>query len=157
MNKDSIMTDFMESFYELNRCMNMYENLPHTYGTDDMLYMAEAHLVKEISELDNCTATDLAVRTGKTKSAISQLVNKLIKKSIVYRKQSERGGNEYDLFLTDKGRQIAEYHEELDKTGYRMILDALGGLTDDEMRFCIKVNQAVAAQNIQAIRNRTAN
>jgi DNA-binding MarR family transcriptional regulator len=73
----------MESLYEVSRYINLYQSQPRTYGTEDVLYMAETHLIQIIGKIGKTTITELAKKTHKTKSAISQTVDKLNAKDIV--------------------------------------------------------------------------
>lgn len=70
----------MESVYEISRNTTAYESIPRKYGTDDELYMVEAHTINLIREKVKTNTSELATLTHKTKGAISQMIDKLIKK-----------------------------------------------------------------------------
>ena len=151
MKREKKMEILMESFYNLNRCMNAYESLPRTYGTGDILYMAEAHMIEMIGRLGRITTTELAEKTEKTKSAISQIINKLWKKGIVQREKNPESAKEIFISLTDKGRVIEGFHSDFDKEAFKRILtEKLSSISDEEMDICIKVNNIMAKDNFEA-------
>ncbi len=48
MTRDEVFFELMESIYEVSRITSIYESIPRKYGTDDELYMVEAHTINLI-------------------------------------------------------------------------------------------------------------
>ncbi len=76
------------------------------YGTDDLLYSAEVHMIEMIGSYEKNTTTKLAEKLGITKGAVSQITRKLLEKNLIEKIPS----NEIFISLTDKGRIVYSYH-----------------------------------------------
>lgn len=125
MNREEIFHDLMETIYELSRKIHSYESIPRKYGTEDELYMVEAHTINLIGDHSQTTTSELANLTHKTKGAISQMIDKLIKKDLVTKFKNPNDNREIIIELTKKGEKVYEFHKELDKKEYSFLLDNL--------------------------------
>lgn len=67
MEREQIFDEFMEILYKVSREVHAYDSIPRKYGTDDLLYMVEAHTIKLIGKNEFIGVTDIANITGKTK------------------------------------------------------------------------------------------
>ncbi len=152
MRREEKIVELMESIYELSNYINLYQSQPRTYGTEDILYMAETHLVQIIGKVGQTTITELAKKTHKTKSAISQTIDKLNAKDIVAKGKNPNDNKEIFVFLTQKGERINRFHSALDEKAYRAILNLLDDFELEDFDKCIKVNKIVTNENIKAIR-----
>ncbi len=74
-----IFAGIMESLYTFERILNSYQNTPRTYGTKELLYMTEAHVIKEIGDNPGLNLNELAEQTYRTKSAMSTMLKGLVK------------------------------------------------------------------------------
>ncbi|QOS97323.1 winged helix DNA-binding protein [Brevibacterium sp. JNUCC-42] len=136
MTREDIFYQLIESIYDVSRSTSLYESVPRTYGTDDELYMVEAHTINLIGEKVHTNTSELAKLTNKTKSAISQMVDKLLKKDLVLKNKNPTNSRETIIELSEKGKQAYQYHKELDKTEYALILDRLDQYsTEDFIKF----------------------
>ncbi len=132
MEKNELIYSIMEMFYEISREISEYESIPHQYGTEDEIYMVEAHTINLIGENSNITISELAMITNKTKGAISQMVEKLINKEIVFKVKDELDQRRVFLNLTEKGINIYNYHKALDEKEYSKIISKLDQYTNQE-------------------------
>ena len=111
-------SELMDHIYELVDVSSQYQKFPKNYGTEDLLYMAEVHLLQQIAKNDGITVTQLAQIRGKSSSSISQLVNKLVRKGMICREAIPNDKKRFKLRLTEKGEIVNTYHEKYDKGYY---------------------------------------
>lgn len=135
-----------ESFYELMNIINeastkiaAYEKTPRTYGTDDLLYVAEAHLIDTIGKDEFLTATDIAKKTYKTKGAVGQTIEKLLKKDLVYKVPDVKDTRRHILKLTEKGKTVFEHHRLKDETIYGDHLKNLNEYSKEDFEKSIQI------------------
>lgn len=127
-------TEMMNAFYEGSRIIHAYDKIPRKYGIDLYLYMAEMHTLEVISEREGITVTELSEITHKTKSAITQLTNKLQKKNMINKLRSKVYHKEVEIYLTDLGKIACDYHKSLDESNYRNGLKHLEEYSIEEFR-----------------------
>ena len=77
------MERLFDVFLASIRYSKRYDSSPRSYGTEDVLYAEECHTLELIGKYEGITITEIARRVGKTKSAISQMVDRLIKKGLL--------------------------------------------------------------------------
>ncbi len=139
MNDLKLYTKFINKMYDVSYAIHLYESIPRTYGTEKKLYMKEVHTLAIISESPGITLSEIAEFENKTKSCISQRINRLEKKGLI---RKERNSEEYkktNLFMTDEGAIISDYHAKLDARNYGMVLHHLGEWTEQEFNKFIKL------------------
>lgn len=102
-----------------------YAQEKKTYGTDELVSMAEAHMLLQIVNNPGTTVSELAERIHRTKSFVSQAVKKLIEYGLVYKVKYSGDGRVYRLFPTEKGETLHRYHIKYDAQDVSETLDAL--------------------------------
>lgn len=140
MDKEVIFHEMMETFYEYSRKMNAYESIPRKYGTEDELYMVEAHTINLIGDKVQTNISELAELTNKTKGALSQMVERLIKKEMVTKIKNPLDNREVIIQLTEKGKVVYDFHKELDKREYRTLLKDLHEFTAEDLLKYTKIS-----------------
>ena len=150
MDRFSAFATMMDTLFEFCSVSGVNQSIPRTYGTEDVMYMAEVHLLRDIRDTENASVTSLAEAQGKSKSAITQLVNKLEKKKLL-KKDSMPGGRNILLSLTDKGYTVAEYHDEFDRAEYSNILAGLPDYSEEDFRKITELMQIIIDGSKQAI------
>ncbi len=75
--------NLLENAYRLINKYIQHSKTPKSYGTEDMLYMSEVHMIEVIGSYEGITTTKLAAALGITKGAVSQTVSKLEKKAMI--------------------------------------------------------------------------
>ncbi|PES33080.1 MarR family winged helix-turn-helix transcriptional regulator [Priestia megaterium] len=134
--REEVFNELIESIYEVSRSTSAYESIPRKYGTEDELYMVEAHTINLIGENSKVSPSYLAKLTNKTKGAISQMVDKLLKKGLVIKYKNPTNNREVIIELSDKGKQAYKYHKELDQIEYGRMLSRLNQFsTEDLIKF----------------------
>ena len=81
------------------------------------VYRSEMHFLDVVGSQTGINTTQLASTLAITKGAVTQNMNRLIKKELVFRKISDFKKNEIEIYLTDEGKQVFEehrrYHREM--------------------------------------------
>jgi DNA-binding MarR family transcriptional regulator len=83
----------------------------HDFGTGVPLYRAEIHTIRAIGSNPAVNVTKLAEHMGVTKGAVSQTVNKLVRKGLVRKTRAPGNAKEVLLELTDLGLTGLHNHE----------------------------------------------
>ncbi len=143
MKKNNRYETFCLMIEELDRgtyLINEYDSLLHDYN-GVVMFQAESQMVKAIGDSPGITASRLAEQFKKTKSACSQLVRKLKKKGWIMQKRNEENSREYNLFLTETGKDIYSRHRDFEDSCYRRAFEMLSDITPDEMESYIKIQK----------------
>ncbi|MEH7224724.1 MarR family transcriptional regulator [Bacillus sp. JJ1566] len=146
MDREKIFYDLMEAAYEISRVIHSYESIPRTYGTDDELFMVEAHNLNFIGDIGQTTTTEIAQLTNRTKGAVSQMVDKLVKKGLVVKYQNPDNKRELIIELTPKGKVVYDFHKELDKREYAKHLKNLEQFSTEDFQKYIMISKIIADQ-----------
>ena len=159
MKREMIFSEMMESLFEFSQIQFQNQNTAMHYGSNDMLFMAEVHMVQDIGDFEGITITELAHQKGKSKSAISQMIDKLNQKGLILKEKHPGGNKQIALYLSDEGKSIYKYHKNLDKKEYKKLLDKLNEYTDEDFSKVKKLIETLtecsgAAIKHKKIRNR---
>ena len=123
--------DFFEKTYGLISKYNQKAKKAKYYGTDDLLYPAEVHIIEIIGAHDGITTTEIANILGITKGAVSQTTNKLISKELIIKAVSAVRANEVSISLTEKGKTVFGYHREMHRAMRERVDAELSALTPE--------------------------
>jgi DNA-binding MarR family transcriptional regulator len=114
-----IIREMMIDFLRLTNKINKLEKQPIDFGTGDLLYPTEMHVIDEIGKKNGETVTGLCKLFGVTKGAVSQIAGKLSKKGYITKVRNENYGKEIILSLTPKGTKAfyahIEWHQAIDE------------------------------------------
>lgn len=133
----------MDKLYESSRLINSYESIPRNYGTEDQLYMVEVHTLDLIGKNRRITVSKIAKRVDRTVSAVSQKVNILITKGLVFKYRDNINYREFLLDLTPKGEIIYHFHENLDEIEYGKNLSKLDKYSDSDFQTFIQMTEII--------------
>jgi DNA-binding MarR family transcriptional regulator len=134
MDRFATYVKMMDAFYEGSRIIHAYDKIPRKSGVDQYLYMAEMHTLEKIAETEGITVTKLADLTHKTKSAITQVTNKLQRKKMIDKIRSKEYHKEVELYLTELGREACKYHRAFDENNYKNGIKYLEDYSVEELR-----------------------
>lgn len=105
------------------------------YDKVGKLSLTELHVIQEVGDKDRVNVTTIAQHIGVTKSAISKITVKLLKKGLLDRYQLEDNQKEVFFRLTKVGEMVneihASYHQRLQIDMHRF----LERYTSDELSF----------------------
>lgn len=136
--RNSIYQEMLNRIDQGFELMAEYDSITHTYG-DVKLYQSEAKMIQYIGNHEGTTITAIALETGKTASAYSQVIRKLKKKGFVEQVRNEENAREYNLFLTQDGKKIFKAHEAFEQFCYERTLDKLSAFTEEELEIYCKI------------------
>nr|WP_241747012.1 MarR family transcriptional regulator [Lysinibacillus sphaericus] len=94
--------------------------------------MIEVHTLNVIGDQVKTTTSEIAEIKNCTKSAVSQMVDKLIKKDLVVKYRNPDNYRELNIELTPKGKLVYDYHKKLDLEEYRNYLKNLEQFTSED-------------------------
>lgn len=84
------------------------------YGSGPKLTLIEVHISTQIYDNPGITVTELSKIWNRTTSAISQTVRKLMKKDLVFRKNSTTDGKIFHLYTSEEGKKVSIGHKRYD-------------------------------------------
>lgn len=134
MMEETRVENIIYNFEKIMNKYNAWEKKPRHYGTEDLLYRSEVHTIEAIGKNNKINVTELAQYLGITKGAVSQMVDKLIKKDMVIKRMVSETENEVSLELTEKGSLVFKGHEEYHKELYAEIGKKINFLSDENIR-----------------------
>lgn len=154
MKREEVIYQLMESIYEVSRNTSSYESIPRKYGTDEELYVVEAHTINLIGEKIKTNTSELAKLTNKTKGAISQMVFKLVEKDLVLKYKNPTNSREDIIELSEKGKEVFQYHNKLDEVEYTKILNQLDEFSIEDFIKFIKIASIVSDHTKKSFKNK---
>ncbi|UUX33791.1 MarR family winged helix-turn-helix transcriptional regulator [Fundicoccus culcitae] len=108
------LNNIMQPMYNLILSYSKYFSIRKDYGTGIELTMIEAHILQDITDPEYQTASALAKKWKRTRSAISQIITKLENKQLIERTANPSDRKSYDLKLTPLGQETALAHSRYD-------------------------------------------
>lgn len=142
MDKQKQYEELIQSFDEGCDLCAKYDQMPHQYG-NEVLYQSEMHFLQAVGNTPNITITVIAQQLGKTKSACSQMVRKLMQKDLITQERNQNNNREYYLNLTQKGIAIYYAHEEFDQKCMQRTYESLKGFSDEELQTYISIQKCL--------------
>jgi len=134
---------FDEMFHRVMNKMKQIEQKPRLFGTDFLLYPSEIHTIEAIGRNAGINVTALASLQGVTKGAISQIVQKLVKKGMVVRMRDEMSDREVLLKLSDTGMIAYKAHHDFHSRIYPDLVDIIEQADDANIEFMETVFKAI--------------
>lgn len=104
------------------------------YGTGDLLFHAEVHMLVAIGNHPNANASELARKLGITSGAVTQVVKKLTRKKLVEKYQRAENRKEVFFRLTPKGARAHAGHERAEKQLFGALIDYVNGRSPRELQ-----------------------
>ncbi len=109
-----VLDDKMNIIYQFVLAYNDYINTRHNYTSEVALTMLEVHVLTHICDHPGSTVTSLATAWGRSVSATSQTVRRLMAKDLVTRENAPDNGKIFYLHPTEKGLRASEQHKRYD-------------------------------------------
>lgn len=141
MSKETtLIHEALANSVKLQQALNKYSNVPRSYGTEDVLYMREVHLLELLGDQNAMmSAEEIAEKLDITHGAVTQLTNRLEKKGYVYRDKSTTDRRQILRGLTEKGQQIYKLHKEFDENQFNGIIQKCDAFSMEEFEIFNKV------------------
>lgn len=128
------MNDFYVNWYRLINKYNQKAQKPKSYGSNDVLYVAEVHMIDTIGRYEEINTTRLAELLGITKGAVSQTTSKLCKKNLIEKQPSKERKNEVQIRLTSTGKSVYDYHRKLHKDMQECITETIDSMSPEAVK-----------------------
>ena len=135
--------NFFESAYRLINKYNQKTKTAKMYGTEDLLYSAEVHMIEIIGSYETITTTKLAKTLGITKGAVSQITHKLLEKNLIVKIPSTEKSNEVLISLTEKGIIVYSYHQNMHKNMMERIDSIVCDLSEEGKKALVQIIQVI--------------
>jgi DNA-binding MarR family transcriptional regulator len=132
MNESRPYQDTINRFLKVINIFNAIYRRPNHFGISEPLYPSEIHTIETVGKNEGLNVTDLSDKLGVSKPAISQIINKLEKKSLVKKYKGNGNDKETLLRLTKKGRVAFDGHEEYHKNTDKEIIAAMKRMSREE-------------------------
>lgn len=110
----AVLDKKMNTIYKFVLGYNDYINTRHNYTAEVDLTMLEVHVLTDICDYSDSTVTSLAEHWGRTLSATSQTVRRLIEKNLVVRENDPENRRVFYLRPTDMGLRVSDEHKRYD-------------------------------------------
>ncbi|MBS6955760.1 MAG: MarR family transcriptional regulator [Enterocloster asparagiformis] len=136
----SLFCELVDSFDVGCKYVNDYNSLLHDYN-GVVLYQAESQFIHKIGQEPGITITELAVYFDKTRSACSQLMRRMKDKGWLSQTRNRDNNREYNLFLTEEGQKIYNYHLKFEEACYRRSARMLDEFSEAEMETYIRIQK----------------
>ena len=107
--REQLVFSIIDQFLRMVNKLNSKE--ASDYGTGEILYTSEIHVIETIGKNEGINITELATRASVTKSAISQTVTKLVRKKMIHKYKGKGNDKEVLLALAEKGKIAFAAHE----------------------------------------------
>jgi len=108
------LQNLTDQFLKILHLYSVISRKPKDYGTGDLLYFTEVHTITMVARNKEVNMTQLADIMGVTKGAISQTINKLVRKGLILR-TNITNRKEINLMLSQKGWQVVEGQKSFQK------------------------------------------
>ena len=89
------------------------------------LTVIQAHYLEAISRMENPTISKLTREFHVTKPTASVIVDRLVKSGYIIKEKSDLDGRVYNLFLSDKGKELYKIYKEHDDKTYKGFVDKI--------------------------------
>lgn len=142
-NREKILFEITEQFLRVVNKFSRLHSEPRDYGDGNMLYPSEIHTLGCIGRNPRVGVTELAEKMGVTKSAISQMISKLIKKDLLIKAKAVNNDKNVFLILTENGEIVNKGHEEFHKELNKILLVKMKDVQDNKLMEYANTNKLV--------------
>jgi DNA-binding MarR family transcriptional regulator len=137
------MLKLSESWIRILNKMDEVEKRPQDFGSGDPLYYSEIHTIMAIGMHKVINVTNLAGYLGISKSAISQMIARLVSKDLVEKYRDPDNDKEIRLRLTPRGTIAYLGHEQHHAKIYANLQQKLGPVTKEQFLLLTKFLTAI--------------
>lgn len=132
----------IDSIYRHGTLQERYSAIPRDYGEGFVLTESEAHILGFVCEMAECTVTDLAEYSFRSKGSVSKMLKNLEEKGLVQR--AKKTGNNKSVYITPtwEGLRANEVHRAYDRQATAVMLEeVLKECTVEEVESFYKVTE----------------
>ncbi len=105
------------------------------FGMEDMtFYRGEIHMIKMVGDCPGIFISEMARNFSVTRAVVAKTVRKLEERGFLTKEEDMQDKKRLRLFLTDKGKQAYELHQEYHQKFDRPLFAYLESLSDSDLR-----------------------
>lgn len=131
--KNEIIQKSIKQFAKVINEYLKYDSVPRDYGTNELLYNSEIHMIQAIGYKMGETVTELSQSISITKGGVSQTVSKLEKKGYIIKERKAKYGKEIILMLSEKGKKAFNVHEKSHSKFSSSMAEYMKTLSDEKL------------------------
>lgn len=143
MNQKPDLLKISEVWIRILNKMDADERVPKDFGSGDLLHCSEIHTIMAIGKNPGINVTNLSRLLGISRSAISQMMNRLQKKGLVEKHRDPDNDKEILLRLSPKGTIAYLGHEQHHARIYARMHRNLGDLSHEELSLILRFLSAM--------------
>ena len=132
-----------ESWIRILNKMDEVEKCPKDFGSGDLLHGSEIHTIMAIGMHKDINGTNLAGLLGISRSAVSQMISRLVSKDFVEKYRDPDNDKEIRLRLTPRGTIAYLGHEQFHAKIYALMQQKLGPVTEEQFQFLTQFLTAI--------------
>lgn len=110
-NRNDQIIKFEKSFEKVFHRLQEVDHSEYTFGTRTKLTYGEIHLLSAIWRSEGTYVTELAERFDVTKGAISQILNRLNRKKMIYKKLDPDNLSRKLVYTSEMGARACKGHQ----------------------------------------------
>lgn len=117
-----------------------YNQIQRKYEEEGNIYFEkEVHLLKQIIENPNETVTDIAEKTMRTKSSVSQILKRLITKKLIKIDKNPKDKREVIFIPTEEGIKLYKAHEYYDSKMAFLLSNFLKEYSNEDIELFLEI------------------
>jgi DNA-binding MarR family transcriptional regulator len=133
MDKKEIIREMIQECIKIVNAYSKFDSKPRDYGTGELLYLSELHMIQAIGSKRAETVTELSSNFSITKGGVSQIISRLEKKGYILKLRKPEYGKEVMLILTEKGIKAYDLHEQAHGRAIDKLVDQMSTLSDEKL------------------------
>ena len=103
-------------------------------GSEDMtFYRGEIHMIKMVGDYPGIFISEMARNFNITRAVVAKTIHKLEERGLIQKIEDEIDKKRLCLYLTDKGKEAYQLHQEYHKEYDSPLFDYLDTLNSDEL------------------------
>ena len=128
-SKEDLVRKMSRTLFRILNKHTRLEALPFRIEEGVEVTHRELHVIQAVGENKRMNITDLGAFFGVTKSAVSQMTTKLVRKGFVEKESSVLNNKEMQLTLTQLGWRAFDLHEQFHGDHIADLLERLGSFS----------------------------
>lgn len=138
--------EIIDLLHKLGAKIQNREKRPNDFGTGDILYKFEIHIIDAVYKNPQITISELSKVLCVTKGAVSQVLPKLIKKDFITKVKDPVSNKKIYLTVTQKGNFVAEKHIMFHKKIINEITAVLGSNKKESIALFSKILKTIESK-----------
>lgn len=143
MENDDKIDRLCDSFNQMVNHYGQLEKEFHTYEAGTSLHLSDTHTIVAIGKNANINISNLAKLQGISRSAVSQMVSKLVKRGFVRKDISLQTDNEVVLSLTETGEKVFNAHKKQHERLKEKLAEIFAKYPDDTIDVLMRISSEI--------------